>query len=71
MAGYIYRVGQRFKVLPENEDDADEAIGKVGMFNGAVSIEDGRVTHLWLCFPDSGTDTGYEIENLQPLRFDE
>ena len=62
----ISSVGQRFEVLPQDDDDEDPNIGQIGIFTGSISInDDNQVTHIWLVFPSSSVDIGYRPGNLQ------
>jgi len=35
----ISSVGQRFEVLPQDDDDEDPNIGQIGIFTGSISIK--------------------------------
>jgi len=64
----IYVAGDRFHVLADHAGDADPCVGKVGIFTGRISVEDGQVTHLWLAFPEHAGDIGYNIKQLIACR---
>ncbi len=64
----IHRIGDRFEILAGGPDDADPKIGTVGIFVGAVTIDAGVVTALWLAFPDEPCQSGYSLEQLKAVR---
>lgn len=65
MAGYIYRVGERFRIKEVDEDE-DE----VQIFTGAVTIDFSinQITSIWLRGPSSSCATGYELKAIEPVR---
>lgn len=59
----IYRVGDEFLVDP---NDLQEGKSPRKMFVGAVTIEQGVVTELWLRGIGDNSEIGYSIESLKP-----